>query len=145
MIHGQGVRMPNRLAGQIIVSSLFSMDIVRAELNLPNQEKVILQQSQRNTVMLQISDLCLKMKGRESSLGKHIQRSPVSLVMVWQCVAMAKIESKMPLGPLANTLVCTDNTSMYIRTGDIQTTSEQKKKSTHISVRDSSARRNDSK
>lgn len=43
MIHGQGVRMPNRLAGQIIVSSLFSMDIVRAELNLPNQEKVILQ------------------------------------------------------------------------------------------------------
>lgn len=43
MIHGHGVRMPNRLAGQIIVSFLFHMDVVRAELHLSNQEKVILQ------------------------------------------------------------------------------------------------------
>jgi len=43
MIHGHGVRLPNILAGQIIVSSLFYMDIVRVELHLSSQEEVILQ------------------------------------------------------------------------------------------------------
>lgn len=43
MIHGHGGRMPKRLAGQNIVSSLFYIDILRAELHLSNQEKVILQ------------------------------------------------------------------------------------------------------
>lgn len=43
MIYGHGVRMPNRLAGQIIGSSLFHMDAVRAELHPSKLEKVILQ------------------------------------------------------------------------------------------------------